>query len=50
MDSQHASIWVTDGGGGTFAAIWDDVLPSVPEEIWRTNQAAVADAIAGEMR
>ena len=22
MDSQHASIWVTDGGGGTFAAIW----------------------------
>lgn len=22
MDSQRASIWVTDGGGGTFAAIW----------------------------
>lgn len=22
MDSQHASIWVRDGGGGTFAAIW----------------------------
>jgi hypothetical protein len=22
FDAQHASIWVTDGGGGTFAAIW----------------------------
>ncbi len=22
LDSQRASIWVTDGGGGTFAAIW----------------------------
>lgn len=22
FDGQHASIWVTDGGGGTFAAIW----------------------------
>jgi hypothetical protein len=22
QDAQHPSIWVTDGGGGTFAAIW----------------------------
>ena len=22
VDGQHPSIWVTDGGGGTFAAIW----------------------------
>lgn len=22
LDSQHPSIWVTDGGGGTFAAVW----------------------------
>ena len=22
FDAQHPSIWVTDGGGGTFAAIW----------------------------
>jgi diadenosine tetraphosphate (Ap4A) HIT family hydrolase len=34
---------------GTFAAIWDDVLPPLPAEIWRTNQAAVANAIAAEM-
>jgi diadenosine tetraphosphate (Ap4A) HIT family hydrolase len=23
---------------GSFAAIWDDVLPPVPEDIWRSNQ------------
>lgn len=27
---------------GSFAAIWDDVLPPVPEAIWRENVAAVA--------
>ena len=27
---------------GSFAAIWDDVLPPVPEKIWRDNIAAVA--------
>ena len=30
---------------GSFAAIWDDVLPPVPEEIWRENLAAVARAM-----
>ena len=29
----------------SFAAIWDDVLPPVPEEIWRENVAAVAAAL-----
>jgi len=30
---------------GSFAAIWDDILPPVPEEIWRADLAALADAL-----
>jgi diadenosine tetraphosphate (Ap4A) HIT family hydrolase len=30
---------------GTFAAIWDDILPPLPEEVWRENIAAVATAL-----
>jgi diadenosine tetraphosphate (Ap4A) HIT family hydrolase len=30
----------------SFAAIWDDVLPPLPEELWRENLAAVARALA----
>jgi hypothetical protein len=22
---------------GSFAAIWDDVLPQIPDELWRAN-------------
>jgi diadenosine tetraphosphate (Ap4A) HIT family hydrolase len=29
----------------SFAAIWDDVLPPLPEEIWRENLALVAAAL-----
>ena len=32
---------------GSFAAIWDDVLPPLPEEIWRENLAIVARELAG---
>jgi diadenosine tetraphosphate (Ap4A) HIT family hydrolase len=31
---------------GSFAAIWDDILPPLPEEIWRANLATVAAAMA----
>jgi len=31
---------------GSFAAIWDDILPPTPEPIWRENLAAVARALA----
>jgi diadenosine tetraphosphate (Ap4A) HIT family hydrolase len=31
---------------GSFAAIWDDVLPPLPEEVWRANLGAVAQAMA----
>ena len=30
---------------GSFAAIWDDILPPVPEETWRANLDAVAAAL-----
>ena len=33
---------------GSFAAIWDDVLPPMPEDVWRANLAAVAEALAAE--
>jgi diadenosine tetraphosphate (Ap4A) HIT family hydrolase len=31
---------------GSFAAIWDDILPPTPEEIWRDNLAIVARELA----
>jgi len=31
---------------GTFAAVWDDVLPPLPEAVWRENVAAVRNALA----
>jgi diadenosine tetraphosphate (Ap4A) HIT family hydrolase len=34
---------------GSFIAIWDDVLPPVPEDVWRANLAAVADAVAADL-
>jgi diadenosine tetraphosphate (Ap4A) HIT family hydrolase len=30
---------------GSFAAIWDDVLPPVPEDVWQANLAAVRAAL-----
>jgi diadenosine tetraphosphate (Ap4A) HIT family hydrolase len=30
---------------GSFAAIWDDILPPLPEAVWRANLAAVKAAL-----
>ena len=30
---------------GSFAAVWDDILPPVPEEQWRADLAALAEAL-----
>jgi diadenosine tetraphosphate (Ap4A) HIT family hydrolase len=30
---------------GSFAAIWDDILPPTPDDIWRTNLDAVVDEL-----
>jgi hypothetical protein len=34
---------------GSFAAIWDDVLPPLPEKVWRENLAALKTALTAEM-
>lgn len=31
---------------GSFAAIWDDVLPPLPEEVWRANREALVRALS----
>jgi diadenosine tetraphosphate (Ap4A) HIT family hydrolase len=31
---------------GSFAAVWDDVLPPTPEEIWQANVGALVAALA----
>jgi hypothetical protein len=30
----------------SFAAIWDDILPPVPDDLWRADLAVVAHALA----
>jgi len=30
---------------GSFAAIWDDVVPPTPQDVWDANLAAVAAAL-----
>jgi diadenosine tetraphosphate (Ap4A) HIT family hydrolase len=32
----------------SFAAIWDDILPPTPEDVWRENLAAVKAALEGK--
>lgn len=32
---------------GSFAAIWDDIVPATPDEIWEANLAQVAAALNG---
>ena len=34
---------------GSFAAVWDEILPPVPEEIWRANLNAVVVALAEKL-
>jgi len=31
---------------GSFAAIWDDIVPPVPEEVWRRNIDAVLASLS----
>jgi hypothetical protein len=33
---------------GSFAAIWDAILPPTPEPVWRENLATVAGALAAD--
>ena len=49
--SEHLHWWFLARPGripqltGSFAAIWDDILPPVPEEIWRADVETVAAAL-----
>jgi diadenosine tetraphosphate (Ap4A) HIT family hydrolase len=51
--SEHLHVWFMARPArltqliGSFAAIWDDILPSTPEEVWRDNLGAVARALDG---
>jgi diadenosine tetraphosphate (Ap4A) HIT family hydrolase len=33
---------------GSFAAIWDDILPPTPEDVWKANIAVVVEALERE--
>jgi diadenosine tetraphosphate (Ap4A) HIT family hydrolase len=50
--SEHLHVWFMARPArmpqlrGSFAAIWDDILPPVPEDVRRANLAAVARALA----
>ena len=33
---------------GSFAAIWDDILPPLPDDVWRANVEIVARALAAD--
>jgi diadenosine tetraphosphate (Ap4A) HIT family hydrolase len=35
---------------GSFAAVWDEILPPVPDEIWRANVDAVVGALEADSR
>jgi hypothetical protein len=34
----------------SFAAIWDDVLPPTPQDVWRDNLARVVDQLRCDQR
>jgi diadenosine tetraphosphate (Ap4A) HIT family hydrolase len=50
--SEHLHVWFMGRPArmsqlrSSFAAIWDDILPPVPEDVWRGNLAVVAGALA----
>jgi diadenosine tetraphosphate (Ap4A) HIT family hydrolase len=50
--SEHLHLWLMGRPARlpqlrtSFAAIWDDILPPVPEELWRANNAVVARTLA----
>jgi diadenosine tetraphosphate (Ap4A) HIT family hydrolase len=52
--SAHLHFWFIARPAGmpqlrtSFAAIWDDILPPLPEELWRENLALVARALAAD--
>ncbi|NIJ19092.1 DNA-binding beta-propeller fold protein YncE [Sphingomonas naasensis] len=49
FDGQHPSIWVTDGGGGTFAAIWSpNTLASAGFQVSNTKTPGFVYELSAE--
>jgi hypothetical protein len=50
--SEHLHFWLMARPArlpqvkGSFVAIWDDILPPLPRDLWRANLAAIARALA----
>jgi hypothetical protein len=50
--SEHFHVWFMARPArvpqliGSFAAIWDDVLPPLPNDVWRTNLDVIRQALA----
>jgi hypothetical protein len=50
--SSHLHVWFMArterqaGIRGSFAAEWEDILPPVPEDVWRADLATVARKLA----
>jgi hypothetical protein len=50
--SEHFHVWFMARPAripqlaGSFAAIWDDVLPPLPDEVWRANLNAIRTALS----
>jgi diadenosine tetraphosphate (Ap4A) HIT family hydrolase len=50
--SEHCHVWFMARPArvpqlnGSFAAIWDDVLPPLPDEVWRANLEVVRSELA----
>ena len=50
--SEHFHVWFMARPArlpqliGSFAAIWDDILPPTPEDVWRANLEVVAQALS----
>jgi len=53
--SEHFHVWFMARPAripqlaGSFAAIWDDVLPPLPEELWRANLECIRQALVGSL-
>ncbi len=52
--SEHFHVWFMARPAripqliGSFAAIWDDVLPPLPDELWEANLALIREALTSD--
>ena len=52
--SEHFHVWFMARPAripqliGSFAAIWDDVMPPLPDELWEANLALIREALTSD--